>query len=178
MFSDPDKADKQKAESIKKDWLAKADMFAATAKKDGYLLAMHKIEYSWGSNMNVTNHSIHMLIADKLKSNTDYTDAVKNSAHYLLGRNTLNQSYITGYGTKQVMQPHHRPSTGDGIKNPVPGFIVGGPDSQLEDDIAKSKLSGKAPAKCYIDDMSSYSTNEVSTYWNSSALFIFGYLNS
>jgi endoglucanase len=178
MFSDSGKTDIKKAEEIKNSWLEKADMFVSTAQKDGYLLAMHKMEYNWGSNMNVENHAIHLLIADKLKKNEEYTEAVINSAHYLMGRNTLSQSYITGFGSKQVLQPHHRPSTGDTVKKPVPGLVVGGPNSALDDDAARSKLSGLAPAKCYIDDMTSYSTNEVATYWNSPAIFIFGYLNS
>lgn len=171
-------ADKNTIEDLKKSWLEKADMFVDTAKKDGYLLAMHKMEYYWGSNMNVANHGIHLLIADKLSKNDKYTEAATNCAHYLLGRNTLNQSYITGIGSKLVMQPHHRLSAGDTVKGPIPGFVVGGPNTGLEDDAARKALSGKAPAKCYIDDVNSYSTNEVATYWNSSAIFVFSYLGS
>lgn len=178
LFSDSDKTDMKKAEEIRKSWLEKADMFVSTAQKDGYLLSMHKMEYNWGSNMNVENHALHLLIADKLNNNEEYTEVAKNSAHYLLGRNTLSQCYITGFGSKQVLQPHHRSSTGDTVKKPVPGLVVGGPNSALDDDIARSKLSGLAPAKCYIDDMTSYSTNEVATYWNSPAVFVFAYLNS
>lgn len=177
MFCDPDKVDVKKCEEIKKSWIEKADMFVDTAKKDGYLLAMHKMEYIWGSNMNVTNHAKHLLVAYKLNNNKAYVEAVENAAHYLMGRNTLSQCYITGFGSKQVMQPHHRPSIGDSEKEPVPGLVVGGPNSALEDDISKKKLDGLAPAKCYIDDMSSYSTNEVATYWNSSAIFVFGFLD-
>jgi len=178
MFSDSDKTDMKKSEEIRKGWLEKADMFVSTAQKDGYLLAMHKMEYNWGSNMNVENHAIHLLIADKLNNNEAYTEVAENSAHYLMGRNTLSQSYITGFGSKQVLQPHHRPSAGDTILKPVPGLVVGGPNSALDDVVAKSKLTGLAPAKCYIDDMTSYSTNEVATYWNSPAIFVFAYLNS
>lgn len=178
MFTDSDKLDTKKADDIKKSWIEKADMFVNTAKNDGYLLAMHNVEYYWGSNMNVANHAIHLIVADKLNSNQEYIEAAKNCAYYLMGRNCLSQSYITGFGSKQVMQPHHRPSIGDTVKEPVPGLVVGGPNSSLEDNTAKSKLSGLAPAKCYIDDMTSYSTNEVAIYWNSSAIFAFSFLNS
>ncbi len=178
MFSDVSGTDQEKADEIKKAWLAKADMFVSTGQKDGYLVAMHKMEYNWGSNMNVATHAMHLLIADRLKTDEKYTQTAEDCTHYLLGRNTLNESYITGFGSKQVNKPHHRPSAGDLALKPVPGFMVGGPDSALEDDIAKSKLSGKSPAECYIDDVNSFSTNEVATYWNSSAIFILGYLNS
>jgi endoglucanase len=139
---------------------------------------MHKMEYNWGSNMNVATHAMHLLIADKLKTDEKYTQTAEDCIHYLLGRNTLNQSYITGFGSKQVNKPYHRPSAADLALKPVPGLMVGGPDSALEDDVAKSKLSGKSPAECYIDDVNSFSTNEVATYWNSSAIFILSYLNS
>ncbi len=178
MFSDSDKTDIKKSEEIRKSWIEKADMFVSTAKKDGYLLAMHKMEYHWGSNMNVANHAMHLLIADKLSNNKEYIEAAENSAHYLMGRNTLSQSYITGFGSKQVLRPHHRPSIADTVEKPIPGLIVGGPNSGLDDDISKSKLSGLAPAQCYIDDMSSYATNEVATYWNSPVIFVFAYLDS
>ncbi len=178
LFSDSDKVDSAKAEEIRKAWLEKADMFVSTAEKDGYLVAMHKMEYKWGSNMNVANHARHLLLADKLNNNEKYVETAVDCVNYLLGRNTMNQSYVTGYGSKQVMQPHHRPSAGDSVKEPIPGLLVGGPDSGLEDDIARAKLTGKAPAQCYIDDVGSYSTNEVATYWNSSAIFAFSYLSS
>ncbi len=176
LFADYDNIDPEVAEGIRKAWLEKADMFVSTAENDGYLLAMHKMEYSWGSNMNVANHAMHLLIADKLNNNEKYTQTAADCVHYLLGRNTLNQSYITGFGSNLVRQPHHRPSTGDSTKGPVPGLLVGGPDSALEDDTARTKLSGKAPAQCYIDDVTSYSTNEVAIYWNSAAIFSFSYM--
>lgn len=178
MFSNSNKTDIKKVEEIKKSWIEKADMFVSTTQKDGYLLAMHKMEYNWGSNMNVANHAMHLLIADKLSNKKEYTEAAEHSAHYLMGRNTLSQSYVTGFGSKQVLHPHHRPSVADTVKKPIPGLVVGGPNSGLDDDISKSKLSGLTPAKCYIDDMSSYATNEVATYWNSPAIFVFAYLNS
>ncbi len=177
MFSNSDKTDIKMSEEIIKSWIEKADMFVDTAKKDGYLLAMHKMEYYWGSNMNVATHAMHLLVADRLSNKEEYTEAVKNAAHYLMGRNTLSQCYITGFGSKQTMQPHHRPSLGDTVKQPIPGLVVGGPNSALDDNVSKSKLNGLAPAKCYLDDMSSYATNEVATYWNSPTIFVFGYLN-
>lgn len=92
MFADANTTDSATVEKIKKSWLEKADMFVDTANKDGYMLAMHKMEYYWGSNMNVMNHAMHLLIADKINSNIKYTEAAENCANYLLGANCLNQS--------------------------------------------------------------------------------------
>ena len=49
----------------------------------------------------------------------------------------------------------------------MPGMLVGGPDSHLEDPYAQNVLPGEAPARCYADNDQSYSTNEVTVYWNS-----------
>ena len=46
-------------------------------------------------------------------------------------------------------------------------MLVGGPNSGLEDDYARSALADAAPAACYADNEQSYSTNEVAIYWNS-----------
>jgi len=46
-------------------------------------------------------------------------------------------------------------------------MLVGGPDSGLDDPRAAVALRESPPAKCYIDDEQSYSTNEVCVYWNS-----------
>ena len=173
-----DNTDEHTYNKVKKDWLDKAKVLAGTAKADGYMLAMVNMEYSWGSNMNVMNHAIHLLIADNLESNPEYVQYAKQCGNYLVGANCLNQSYVTGFGSKQVMQPHHRPSTGDSVKAPVPGLVAGGPNASLDDEVSKSKLADLPPARCYIDDVTSYATNEIDTYWNSPAVFVFAAMNS
>ena len=52
------------------------------------------------------------------------------------------------------------------------GMIVGGPDSNLEDPYAKATMQGVAPAKCYVDNVQSYSCNEVTIYWNSPLVYV------
>jgi endoglucanase len=54
----------------------------------------------------------------------------------------------------------------------MPGMLAGGPDRGLHDPCAKSLLAGQPPAKCYVDDVQSYSTNEVAIYWNSPLVYV------
>ena len=54
----------------------------------------------------------------------------------------------------------------------MPGMLVDGPDSSLEDPYAKAVLSNSAPAMCYVDNTQSYSTNEVTVYWNSPLIYL------
>ena len=68
-------------------------------------------------------------------------------------------------GSRSPEHPHHRPS---GARHQaMPGMLVGGPNNGLNDPTAMSVLRGKAPAKCYVDNLNSYSTNEICVYWNS-----------
>ena len=54
----------------------------------------------------------------------------------------------------------------------MPGMLAGGPDSSLEDPHAQALLKDAPPAKCYIDNAESYSTNEVAIYWNSPLIYL------
>jgi endoglucanase len=110
-------------------------------------------------------------LAARLTDNQQqYTASAKDHLDYLVGRNALSQSYITGYGDNAAEHPHHRLSVAAG--ETVPGMVVGGPNAGLQDPLAKSRLEGAPPAKCYIDEEPSYSTNEITIYWNSPALFL------
>ena len=106
-----------------------------------------------------------------------YTAAVK-VLDYLLGKNPLNMSFVTGYGTKTAKNPHHRPSTDDGIYEPVPGMVVGGPHTGGEDVGSETwqcsdYRTGK-PATRYTDNHCSYATNEVAINWNAPFVYLAG----
>jgi len=171
-FTNKSKTDKTVYTYLVKSVLDLANNYLNVSKKDGYHVTLTSSEYTWGSNMNVMNEAMQLIIANKLSPNKQYLQAAQNNLHYLLGRNTLDQTYITGFGSKSVLHPHHRPSIADGIEAPIPGLVSGGPNIGLDDDYAKSHLSGQPPAKCYIDDATSYSTNEIDTYWNSPTVFV------
>ena len=55
---------------------------------------------------------------------------------------------------------------------PMPGMLVGGPDSKLEDPFARANLSDAPYSACYIDSVQSYSCNEVTIYWNSPLVYL------
>ncbi len=84
-------------------------------------------------------------------------------------------SFLTGYGSKRVMNPHHRPSGSDGIEEPVPGFILGGPNNDRQDSHLVDYESGY-PAKAFADVEPGFASNEVCLNWNAPAVFVLGYL--
>lgn len=122
-------------------------------------------KYFWGCNMDVANHAMMLYLADKLDSSVDYKKEVSSQLNYLLGKNPLATCFVTGFGTVSPQNPHHRPSIA--LKKAIPGMLVGGPNSGLEDSAALAFLEDAPPAKCYIDNAESYSTNEITIYWNS-----------
>ena len=78
--------------------------------------------------------------------------------------------FVTGEGTRSPVNPHHRPS--QALGSVMRGMLVGGPDSNLEDPYAKGVLADQAPAMCYVDNAQSFSTNEVTIYWNSPLIYL------
>ncbi len=120
-------------------------------------------KYNWGSNMTIANAGI--LLA--MNGNQDEANEVMN---YLLGRNPLGTCFVTGFGTVSPENPHHRPSMAVGKAQP--GMLVGGVNSSLEDSAAKAYCKTSPAAKCYIDNSESYSTNEITIYWNSPLVYL------
>ncbi len=148
--------------------LTYADTYASKASSNPYGVSLTK--FNWGSNMTVANAGIILGIAYQLTENEKYFDAAESNLHYLLGQNPNSTCFVTGYGTVSPQCPHHRPSM---VQNkPMGGMLVGGVNSNLEDTAAKAYLAGYPAGKCYVDNWESYSTNEITIYWNSPLTYL------
>ncbi len=147
---------------------SQANSFVSTANGSGYGVAISK--FNWGSNMTIANAGIILGLAYDLTGDEKYLTAAQSQLHYLLGRNPNGVCYMTGYGTVAPQNPHHRPSMAVG--SAMPGMLVGGVNSALEDSAAKAYLRTMPPAKCYVDHAESYSTNEITIYWNSPLTYL------
>jgi len=176
LFADPSKVDEAIYKNLKDGLIAQADNYVKTGQNDGYRVPFGTGDYGWGSNGSMANRGMILLVANELQPNEEYVQAAEDILHYLFGRNALDQSYVTGFGSKPLMNPHHRPSQADGIKDPVPGLLSGGPNKNREDPTAKKLLPENGPAaRAFVDHEGSWSTNEITTYWNSPAVFVAGY---
>lgn len=141
------------------------------SEQDGYGISLAAEDYIWGSNMVLMNRAMLLLIAYQISKDSAFETCALQHVHYLLGRNVLGLSYVTGFGEHAVLHPHHRPSVGDQVDEPVPGLVAGGPNRGLNDEYMMEHLQGNAPAQCFIDHEGSYAGNEVTIYWNSPAVF-------
>lgn len=148
-----------------------ADAIVRRISEDGYRSSLALNEYTWGSNKNALASAEILLLANRLKPSDAYVNGALEQLHYVLGRNAMGISYVTGVGSRYPMKPHHRISLMSGVK--VPGLMVGGPNKYGEDqELAKVVERGASPAKSYIDDVSSYASNEYAIDYNAPLLFV------
>ncbi len=130
-------------------------------------------DFVWGSNGVIGNHSLMLILAYRLSGVKDYLDAALANMDYLLGRNATGYSFVTGFGSKPPKGIHHRQSAADGIEDPVPGFVAGGPQAGQQDGC---EYPADLPATTFLDDWCSYSTNEVTINWNAPLVYLTGAL--
>ncbi|MUL41154.1 glycosyl hydrolase family 5 [Streptomonospora sp. PA3] len=127
--------------------------------------------FVWGSNSQVLNNMVVMAAAFDLTGDAAYRDGVLQGMDYILGRNALGQSYVTGYGENASQNQHSRWYANQldaDLPNPPEGTLAGGPNSQSStwDPVAQDNLGGCAPQFCYIDHIESWATNELTINWN------------
>ena len=131
----------------------------------------HSVDnFVWGSNAVAANQGILLLQAYRVTGEQHYVDKALDNLDYLLGRNATGYSYVTGYGTKTPMHPHHRPSETDKVKEPVPGLLVGGPNPGQQDKC--TTYTSKSYDESYTDDMCSYASNEIAINWNAPLVYL------
>ncbi len=162
--------------------IAAADRFVGTIAKRGYRVPMASdVTYIWGSNGAVMSAAVVLGTAYNLTHDAKYANAVIDCMDYLLGRNPLAFSYVSGYGTHALRNPHHRAwahQKDPKLPEAPPGSVSGGPNSTLQDPyIRKLGMSGCPPETCYVDNIESYSTNEVAINWNATLAWMAAFLD-
>ena len=164
---------------LKDDFLSESEVPLRMAGASGYATALTKDMYIWGSILPVMGNAMAMILNYLLTGRREMRDAALSQLDYALGLNALDICFVTGFGERRVMHPHHRPSGADSVEEPVPGLISGGPNKSWPYPATKEKLGEDTPpAKYYLDETPSADTNEIAIYWNSPAVFVFAFFNS
>jgi endoglucanase len=144
----------------------------------GYHVVLQPGEYWWGSNAGALNAAVLLLMGYRELGTTAFREAAADQLHYVLGANAHGRSFVTGAGTRYPRQPHHRPSASDGVGEPVPGLLAGGPDQNRSDEVLRALFTTSTPpALCYVDSLPSYASNEIAINWNAPLVFVLGHLN-
>ncbi len=178
----PNKLSAAETKAVRKTVTQAADRYAADARKAAYGVpyAPDGGRYQWGSNGQVLNNMVVLGTAHDITGDTKYRDAVTSGMDYILGRNPMGLSYVTGYGERYAHNQHHRfwaKQKDAKLPQPAPGAVAGGPNSSIDDPVAQTKLKGSAPAKSYMDDIESWSTNEITINWNAPLAWVASYLD-
>ncbi len=136
-------------------------------------------DFGWGGNAERgVGLGIAMLYAYHLSGEKDLLDGALRVADYLLGRNATGYCYVTGFGTNSPRHPHHRLSAADNIDEPLPGFLVGGPNPGMEDRESCTSYMSEYPDEAYTDDVSSYASNEIAINWNASLVALAAWIDA
>ncbi|HRX16685.1 MAG TPA: glycoside hydrolase family 9 protein [Spirochaetota bacterium] len=170
-----------------------SDVWLQQLKKHGYGTPLSCVEskkypdkkdtqYPWGSNSFVMNMGIVFGYMYDFTGEKKYLDAVVEGMDYILGRNAMDISYVTGYGERAFKNPHHRVwanQYGPEYPKPAPGAVSGGPNTGENCPFGYSYLNGQntPPQKAYIDHIQAWSTNEITINWNAPLVWLTAYLD-
>ncbi len=161
-----------------------ADAYLDIIETQGYRLPFKPgpgNKYPWGSNSFVLNNMIILALAHDFTGKPAYLDGVVEGMDYILGRNPMVQSYVTGYGSNPLKNPHHRfwaHQVNGKFPTAPPGAVSGGPNSGLEDPYVQAAgLKGCAPQKCFADNIEAWSANEITINWNAPLAWLAAYLD-
>ncbi|HEX6683557.1 MAG TPA: glycoside hydrolase family 9 protein [Candidatus Limnocylindrales bacterium] len=166
---------------VRKSVVEAADRYLAAQGNHAYGLTYtpNNGVFDWGSNNLVLNNLVVVATAADLTGDERFTQGVARGMDYILGRNALNISYVTGYGTVSSQNQHSRwyaHQLNPDLPHPPPGALAGGPNSSIQDPLAQRKLAGCVGQFCYIDDIESWSTNELTINWNSPLSWVTSFL--
>ena len=148
-------------------------------------------DFNWGSNGRASYRAMIFSYAYQVAKDDPgldqdkYLTGANDIIDYLLGKNPKNMSFVSGFGDpgKRLMNPHHRPSENDGVSEPVPGWLAGGPngnaviDGEPQDQSAQYYPTNGYPALEYTDEYIAFRVNEMTIYWNAAMTFTLGVLD-
>ena len=163
-------------QTVKRRLVDLAERWISIDSSSAYRLAITEKDFVWGSNAVVLNKAFILLRLNKIKKDKRYQNVAQSLLDYVLGRNPLGVSYITGVGHKPVINIHHRISVTDNILEPMPGLLSGGPHSGQQDknDCKREGVSypSSLPALSFLEHTCSYATNEIAINWNAPLVYV------
>lgn len=135
----------------------------------------------WGSNSFLLNNLVVLGLASDFTEGRKYLNGVVAGMDYLLGRNAMDQSYVTGWGSRPLLNPHHRfwsYQSNNKFPKAPPGCVSGGPNSGLQDPYVKAaNMFNCAADKCFVDNIEAWSANEITINWNAPLAWVLSFLD-
>jgi endoglucanase len=150
------------SDSITERLVLAADTIVGRRNSHAYGRTLMRAHY-WGCNGSIARQTMVLQIANRIAPKSDYLNAGLDAIGYLFGRNCYCRSFVTGMGINPPMFPHDRRSGADNVRDPWPGYLVGG---------------GHPTERSWVDEEESYQTNEIAINWQGALVFaLAGYIN-
>ena len=167
--------------AVKAQVIQGADKYLAIQRQHPYGVAYAPANnvWDWGSSSVIANNLVVVAAAHRLTGRDRYRAGLLTGLDYLFGRNALNISYVTGYGEVAAQNQHSRwyaAQLDPSLPHPPAGTLSGGPNSSIQDPVAQSLLKGCTGQFCYVDDIGSWATNELTINWNAALAHLIGYV--
>ncbi|MBO6622498.1 MAG: glycoside hydrolase family 9 protein [Balneola sp.] len=144
------------------------------SENNNYRIVLDKDEFYWGSNSVLLGYCFSLIQIYEITQDESFKNLALEQLNYLLGRNPFGFAYLTGLGKNSIRQPYHQFSNELNSFLPVPGMVVGGPNS-------KNKLNGislsEYPGKAFEDNHKNYMVNEVAINYTAPFVFVSGYFS-
>lgn len=148
---------------------AKSYQVAGQSQAFGSPMGANERDFIWGSNAVASNQGILLIEAYRLNGEEGFLQGAIANLDYIMGRNATGFSYVTGFGSKSPMHPHHRLATSRPELPPLPGFMVGGPNPSQQDGC---EYPSKVPDESYTDLACSYASNEIAINWSAAFAYL------
>ncbi len=144
-------------------------------RQNNYRTLLNNTEYYWGSAGVTLGYAFVLIQLYEATGNALYYRAALDQLHYILGRNPVNRSLVTGVGSHAVAQPYHQFAMLLDAGSTIPGMMVGGANYRQQ--LRGQKLSDY-PGKSYEDNPKNYFVNEPAINWTAIFSFTAGYFSS
>jgi endoglucanase len=154
----------------------------ALRQTNAYRLPIAGAAFGWGSNADLLNQALLFGVAWQIDPQPEYRTAALDVVDYLLGRNALDRSFVTGFGARPMTRPHHRfwaHAADPRYPLPPPGVLSGGPNATAMTDSVSSRLKGHCVGQtCWADDWRAFTMNEVAINWNAPLVWVCAFLDA
>ena len=157
---------------LKEAWIDHGDRILHNRKRNNYQNLIRHTEYYWGSNSVGLAYAFDLIQLHMLTGKKMYYNAALDQLHFILGRNPVNLSQITGAGSRSVHHPYHQLSEMGNFGVPVAGMLVGGPNNHV---LLRNRIISAYPAKNYEDSFKNYYVNEPAINFTAIFSYVIGY---
>ena len=125
-------------------------------------------DYYWGSNYPGLTTPLALAVGTNFLGSYDdnIVNLSRQSLNYVLGINSMQFSFVSGYGENSLERPFSQMFNFDGNPGVPAGIMVGGAN-----EYNNALLYSSFPAKKFSDNAAAWSTNEHTVYWNAVLVF-------